>query len=518
MNPTPSQNEVITSKAATVVALSTAGSGKTTTMVRRYMHVGGKTAIITFTNAGARAIKQRIAAAGGELPWFTGTLHAFCLYILTTAGRRVTVLDEKTAEEILAASALECHCMTPAKKLRPMVTNGKATGKDKIAILRYIRALRMEQSTDYDLLLLDALDAIKAGHGPEFHHLMVDESQDSASIDGDIYRALNCKIRTIVGDDDQRIFSFRGSDPKTLKSFLADAHIVKMQENFRSDRAICAAAQNVIGKDRSRVPKQILSMTGGEGRVTMLDGAPFSDASSETAAIVARVRAELEADKKRTVAVLCRYNRTRMDITAALRAARLMPEPVAKFPRDWQHAILTLQAWGDPANGITTKAWLASTYGKEKAASIMAAASQARVAPETGLAGLSLRAVMEKAGLSRDARQRILSAADGSESAGFILLALREDAAEDEGDGCRVSVLTCHGAKGLEFDTVIIAAFEDEIFKPWDDEERRLAFVAMTRARNTLYFSCARNRPAPWSGGPPQPATPSQFITDAIKP
>lgn len=514
MTPTTSQQEAIESKAKTLVVLATAGSGKTSTLVARYMAVGGKTVIITFTNSGAKNLRTRIAEAGGEPPLFCGTLHAFCLQLLRDAGRRVAVLDEATADDLLTTCAADVGCKTPPKRLRLRIADGKATGKDKLAIDRYVRALRMADSTDYDLLLVDALEYLNNHDGPEFYHLMVDEAQDGAFIDSLIYRALWCEIRTIVGDLDQQIYSFRGADPEALRSFMVDAHIVRMEECFRCDRLICQAAQHLITKAPGRVKKDTISKTGGEGHVGLLKGAPFSTAAEETAAVVKAVRWIVGAEKG-TVAVLCRYNRTRQEMTAALVAAGLIPVPTAKFPRDWKHAVLSLQAWGAPGNAIAAKAYLTSVHGPEKAARYVRDAAALRTDPVTGLERLDLRAMMEKANLSRDARARVLDAADGSEDAGRILMALREEDT-DSGPPCAVSVMTCHGAKGLEFDTVIIPACEDELYKPHESEERRLMFVAFTRARHRLLASYAKTRPTPWGNGAPTAGTRSQFLADAL--
>lgn len=514
MTPTPSQNEVITSQAPTVIAIAGPGSGKTATIVRRYMHrqQEGKTAIITFTNNAARTLRERIAQAGGEPPYFCGTLHAFCLDMLRQSGRRLTVLDESTAEGVLMECAAAVNCQTTGKKLREIITgvNTSPSMSERTAVERYKRRLAAADVTDYDLLLEEGLNHLKAGYGPALDHLMVDESQDGARIDSDIYRALKANIRTLVGDFDQSIYGFRGACPEALRSFMPGAHVVKLQANFRSDSSICQAAQKVITKNTGRFSKDTISQSGAVGVVSMLPGAPFDSDESEAAGIVQWVKESVG-----TVAVLCRYNATRIAITDQMVAAGLMARPVSNEPKDWKFCLATLAAWSDPENEIAVAAWLRSRHGATASQAMMDEAAGQRKTPPLPFAGMPLVALMESQGFSIAAREMILGAADGLGDGQRILMNLRETEPKAAANG-RVSVLTCHSAKGLEFDSVIIPACEEEVFKPWDAEERRLFFVAMTRARSTLLFSYAKTRRQNYGAKQMAPARRSLFLADAL--
>jgi DNA helicase-2/ATP-dependent DNA helicase PcrA len=520
MTPTAAQQEVIDSKADTVIVIAGPGSGKTETLTRRYIATAAESAhpnaIITFTNAGAKTFRERILSAGGTPPAYCSTLHSFCLALLTSAGYRLTVLDEATSEALLLECAKDVKCNYGAKALRAAVMDPDVSGVKKTAVQRYRRALKMANSTDYDLLLVDALEHIRERGGPRLGHLMVDEAQDGAAIDADIYRALTCDRRTFVGDFDQQIYSFRGADPQSLRSFMPGAHVIRMEENFRSDVLICEAAQRLIAKDKARFEKATVSMTGRHGHVGLLCGAPFADDVAEIAGIVAFCAHVKAKRPDSTLAILCRYNRTRIDITRALQAAGVIAAQTASKPRDWQFALLSLQAWQDPENILSVKAWLRGKHGETIAGQMIDSATQTRRAPSTGLEGLPLPVMMERANLSRHARDIINDAAEGTTDAGQILLRIREADRDDEGagNGGNIRVMSCHRSKGQEFDAVIIPACETDIFKPWEAEERRVFFVSMTRARKALYFSYARNRCEPFPGGRSKPAIVSEFLAD----
>ncbi len=523
----PEQLAVFESPHPDIAVLAGAGSGKTHTMVACYLAAKASpadTAIITFTNAGADEFRRRITEKGGVPPLYMGTLHGFCLRVLRTSKNHLveTVLDEAGAEALLEQVRKDMRSSVPIKTLREAIANPGTAGRNKIIVDRYLAELRRARAADYDSLLVFALEAIAARDTayPLPKSLYVDEFQDSGRVDGKIYTALNCERLFIVGDCDQAIYGFRGGDMRQLHDIWLHlkgrgAHL--LERNHRSHEEITITAQRLIEHNVDRPKKKTVSVKGPGGRVEF--AGCFETDMLEYAWIAEQCR-----QATGTVAVLCRYNTTKRAITDYLRRVGCaVPELQPRPPADWTKALALLAAMAAPTNAMAVFNCRAAFRGREYAVEQRDRETKERKPPGFGLKDYDTRdgfiRALDRWEWSRETRAKITGAWDAHRGdIGEMILALRSFNEPPDLTTAGVRVLTMHGSKGLEFDTVIVPAMEQEALPgPRASElesERRLVYVAFTRARHTLLMSWAANRVNAYNGQAER-RTVSQFIREA---
>jgi DNA helicase II / ATP-dependent DNA helicase PcrA len=571
-NPTTEQLDVIEATQAEIAAIAGPGSGKTATLVERVNrlilmgHDPGSIAVTTFTNAGAREFRERLAKRieetrpGGSVEvGFTGTLHALCLRLLRefgTAfgyGSRLSMIPPEASLDLLNSKARSMGYKGSLEELEALKAAGVPPPDGRFEVKRtivtaYLEDMRAAGVVDYDLLLQEALRMLRGGT-PEafaarevirqtFAFLFVDEAQDSAPIDWDIYRAFPATSLFVVGDPDQAIFGFRGGRVAEFVGFaLGTARTIYLETNFRSRAEICAAAQALIQNNHARLKKATVSAKGPGGRVTLLGG-DISDA--EEVAIVSRGIKNIEAGGQ-SIAVLARTNEIADGFRRGLLAAGVKVAEVKRtaLPEDWRIARAFVELCVDPDNDALAFFYLVARYESQGKApkSARELAHEKRLAAAKKGASinslfLNLRAIPKpeiaieavSGFTTRETRmimaEKLADLPRGSSMLDFTLaLAEVREFAKEQDDG-GVRVMTMHASKGREFDVVFLVGFEDEVCPgraakkgPSEiEEERRLAYVAITRAREELHVSSARVRSSKWAVGAPR--TPSRFIRE----
>lgn len=553
---TKEQAAAVTTKAAKSLVLACPGSGKTEVIIQRilWLIAQGKDnrgralcasdiAVITYTNAAARVVERRLADLGidGELG-FVGTLHSFCVRHLTRFGPwpDLRVMDDEDADELLARCAKDLVLETSWKQLTDCRKNWAEEvllpeTPTRIAVAHYHAAMGSRGEVDYDTLLTWTLKTLRAPHMKRrsWAHLIVDEFQDVARIDAEIYAAAAADNRFYVADPMQSIFAFRGGSVAEVEALAADPRWEKHQltVNFRSLPRICEALNNLSrwGAPGSMRPTTSFAADGGDVRLRY-----FDDETEEAEGIatgiqhrVEEVGPPLDPDHKgfegRTrafvaaasqIAVLARNNRIADKIAEVMRQRGV---PVCQLkpvdpPKDWK---LALAALGVLARRRSTAA--ARRY-IERSSAFWAKP----IPPE--LTGYANKMDVELAALGASDASRALILKRFAElptSADLrdleLSLTLEPINRRMEGEGCFVG--TIHGAKGNEWDRVVIAGFEAETIpgtrKGTDiAEERRLAYVGISRARLsvTLTWACYRQR---FGGGRMQGGFVSPFAEEA---
>ena len=390
----------------------------------------------------------------------------------------------------------------------------------------------------------------------------------------------------VVGDDDQSIYSWRGAEVSNILGFptqFAGAGVVKLERNYRSTATILAASTAVVQRNAGRHGKVLWTEAGAGDPIVVHVAGGDRDEAEWVAKRVAALRGKVGLDE---IAVFYRANALSRVIEDALRASRLPYVVIGGFRfferaevKDalaWFRAVLcpddtegflravqnpkrgvgdtTLEGLGDRArrDGISVPAAARrslddGTAGRSRAklTEFFAVVDRLRVAAETDAAPVVGARILKASGL-----QQALEAEDTQEATDRVqnlqelLRALEEHAgtAEDRtlrgflartalvadtdqlGDGQgRVSMMTVHAAKGLEYDAVFVVGLEDGLLPHQNaiadegrdgglEEERRLFYVAMTRARRWLHLSYARQRRR--FGGAPIETTPSRFLQD----
>lgn len=558
---TPSHRKVIESVSTELFVAAGPGAGKTATVLARMMHLIGKGAkasaicSLTFTNAGADEITRRL---GDTELGFVGTLHAFALRILKEYGgphgygESTAVVAEEAAAELLASKAKTMSSRASTKKLLEIRRTWKgqtARDADELVVASYLEEMRNSRIVDFDLLLRIFLELlvqpdVRMQISERFQHLFVDEAQDSAPIDWEIYEALPIKNKCWVGDQDQSIFAFRGASPeifqaRALRTELfpeRPTELILLEENFRSRSEICSVANRLIECTKNRIPKKTVSVKGTGGEVIFKE--PFETAAEELAWVAREIKG---MGPTAEVAVISKTNAVadQFRSTLAVCGIEVATREVSYLPSDWRFARSFVDLLVNPSNDTLAFFHLSALYEKKGTSrnEALRAAHAARRAAQA--AGVSLNAANIKLGRVTKpevAVQALLSSGASREShalAAEILhelphgstmiefsaaLAMLHDRVKDGVTG--VKCLTAHGSKGREFDAVFLVAFEDEStpgrsLKEGEkgiESERRVAFVAATRARERLSVTCALSRQSPW--GEIQKRTPSRFIAE----
>lgn len=534
---------------------------------------------LTYTNAAANELRNRLIDAertrrdldsGAEDPeidlGFVGTRHSFALRMLKEHGAafgygaRVALISPESALDLLQSKAKTLGCKAPIAALLGMKAAGvkRTPGAFDLAtvtVLSYLDDMKAGGIVDYDILLQEfeellRVDAFADAIEKRFTHFFADEVQDNAPGDWRIDELLPIRHKCFVGDPDQAIYSFRGGRvremlaaaerPGTLKIVLA--------ENFRSHSEICEAAQRLIERNRVRFHKETRSVRGPGGSVTLLDA---SDTDGEEVARVIRRIKELYCYGRPSIAVLARTNDTGALFREGLAGAgiEVVEAKRSNLPADWARARAIVELCVAPDNDALAFFYLVAdgeSVGRSPKAARTIAHAARKDAAAAGISlnayaikfsavsrGESVLAVLQAYNVSRESRAiiaeqyRELGRDPSALDLSLAVAQLRNYYSEGEGDGVRV--MTIHAAKGREFDAVFVVGFEDESIpgraggltvledaKDALEEERRLAYVAITRARQQLFLSFSRSRVSKWGGN--QGRRPSRFLREILDP
>lgn len=560
MNLSAQQEAVVTSTAETVYVIAGPGSGKTHTLVARIKYRVGvigtdpkRIAIMTFTNAAAREFAVRLAPL--KLG-YSGTLHGFCLRLLQTSGHligyrkggvSITILPEKDRTDLVKASR---DAIGLAKRISmAKVMEFKGAGRDEktshpeaadasLVWRAYSETLKRNNMVDYDRLLSEGLrllrlDAVRSAL--RYDELYVDEAQDSGAIDWNCYLEFPAKSRCIVGDPDQSLYSWRGGDPAWLVNFSQNGtqhggvagvpHTVFLEQNYRSDAIICERANKLIARNVIRRDKRIIP-------ISLLDGY-FGDRRFESDADeIGFAFAQFQTSRRdgthySEMALLARTNAIAQKARVLIRGFGLplsRPQTIVT-PFGWQDALLRVALAVDPANDLYA----------EKIIGAGAAAMKQQAAivkkPLSVFAGMQFADRVEDVprhlamgGTPREsiaAVESIIGTLPDGATLADLLAAMHEPETfyVDEGERDGVTISTVHGAKGREFDVVVVAGLEEGTFPPNEaniEEERRILFVAMTRARHVLLLTWAGKRSGTSHWERRENLQPSRFLEEIL--
>ncbi len=294
------QKEAVLHDGGHLLVLAGAGSGKTRVLTYRFAHLVHERGIhpscilaVTFTNRAAAEMRERIAAllgAGLSAPW-CATFHSVCARILRQlaprAGfdRRYTIIDGDDQRTLIKAICREEGLdPTPERlaRLRSSISRRKsgrpparrppfgadAAGEDDIVFDLYQEALHRMNAFDFDDLLLKPLEIFRERadileeYAGRFRHVLIDEFQDTNAVQNELTRLFSSVHGNVcaVGDDDQSIYRWRGADIGNILSFeksFPGAHVVRLEQNYRSTKPILDAAAAVIENNRGRRGKRL---------------------------------------------------------------------------------------------------------------------------------------------------------------------------------------------------------------------------------------------------------------------
>src|SRR5438445_412681 len=521
---TQAQRAAVDHAGGPLLIVAGAGTGKTRVLVERYRRLrqdgvpAEQILLLTFTEKAAREVLDRVEQEdylpAGER--FVLTYHAFAQRFLQEEGWLFGVpkgfrivsevrkwelirdvlfaqrpphlfhpqrpyehigellkLVERAKQELVSPPEFEAWASAMAPVDDPVVA---AQREAALVYREYQQRLLAEDRLDFDdtilysVQLLMAQASVRARQGQRFAHLMVDEFQDTNFAQSRLLELLTGPERNlcVVGDDDQSIYKFRGASVANLRRFRTvypDATVIRLEDNYRSRGPILRAAARLIADDPDRLEKR-LKATRGEGPpVTVLTAASVTD---EADAVAAYVKSAIEIGRFRpnAIAILLRAN-----------------AHLHNFARALQRIGVAYQAIGG-------RGFYQQPEVKDCLAYLRAIDSPADTV-----------CLMRLHRLPRYAVDPVAAQAD-------------EEIAPLDETGNAVHVMTAHQAKGLEFGLVIGPhlvegrfpsnrrseglTLPNELLKeelpPAElhlAEERRLAYVALTRAREEVVCTLA---------------------------
>ncbi|EKE21181.1 MAG: hypothetical protein ACD_7C00316G0001 [uncultured bacterium] len=636
------QKKAVSLSRGKILVLAGAGTGKTKVITHRIAYLvndlkvePGSILGLTFTNKAANEMKQRLTDLIGQKKAkdvLLSTFHSFCLKILRMEAdkigysRNFSIYDEKDMQRLISQLLKDMHLDT--KTVSPMtITEIFSEIKNKnIPYLEYTYknkdskdlvenifpqidvSLKTFNAMDLDSILTLTMDLFNKNtdvlkkYQAIYKHILIDEYQDTNPIQNQIALSLSEKHNNlfVVGDDDQSIYSWRGSCIKHILEFKAD-HIVKLEQNYRSTSIILNAANEVIKNNKSRHNKTLFSeITFGE-KINLFHAPSETD---EAQAVVNRIIEIRKAKniKWKDIAVLYRSNALSRNIeTALLQAAwqqngtwvRSIPYDIygglefakrseikdllayLRLINNLKDQEALLRIINVPRRGISNKTVEALTnHSKENQISvwnlldkinsdnnmlnlqpkavqsiknfveiILKFRSKFETSPlaktfEEFLSAIDYKKAIEEEVQSEKARQvkwentleciNTLAQYEETQSnpslPDFIantILFKETPYKKSTSANDRLQLMTLHSSKGLEFEACFLIGLEDHII-PHEkslletsvEEERRLFYVGITRAKKYLTLSMSRTRR---KNIHPKPSNPSRFLFEIPK-
>jgi DNA helicase-2/ATP-dependent DNA helicase PcrA len=604
------QRAAVTAPDGPLLILAGAGSGKTRVLTHRLawlVHSGrlrhDEVLAITFTNKAAQEMRERVELLLGRRTqgMWVMTFHAACARMLRAEAprlgytRQFTIYDQADARR-MTKRALDEHGHDTKRYTPSAIHNQISDSKNKLrspedyrqlvgsrfeevvadVYETYEREMHRMNAMDFDDLLvrsvnvLELFQEVRDRYAATFQHVLVDEYQDTNHAQYRWLQLLGGEHRnlTVVGDDAQSVYSFRGADIRNILDFqddYPDAIEIKLEQNYRSTQTILDAANAVIRNNRGQIAKELWTDLG-EGdpiRVRELDDeraeARFvtgdierlvdEGASRQEVAVFYRTNAQsrvLEDElRKRDIGYQVIggpkfYDRAEVKDAIAYLAWLANPQDVVAFTRIVNSprrgigqtslarvtgfaATMGISPWEaaeDPAAvpGLGAAAVKAFTRFMDTMAGLRERAAQDvpiadllnAVLSETGyIDALEAERTFEAQGRLENLEALVDAAAEFDASAepgqNTLDVFLQEKALVADADGRAdeglVTLMTLHNAKGLEYDIVYVTGFEDGVFphsRALDEgtleEERRLCYVGITRARRELTLTYARQR------------------------
>ena len=473
------------------------------------------------------------------------------LALIKRAMKELQISDKSVKPK--AAEAAISKAKNEGKLPDEMMADAYYPNQQQIARIyeRYEDMRKKADAVDFDDLLLYVAKLLKERKDirekwqNRFKHILIDEYQDTNHIQYQIVKLLVNEERNIccVGDDWQSIYSWRGADFTNILNFERDfpgAKVIKLEQNYRSTQNILDAAQKVITKNTQRSDKTLFTEAGKGAPITIQQARDEQDEAKWVASTIRKMRRPLS-----DFAVLYRTNAQSQAFERAFMDYRLPYKLVGgvrfydrKEIRDivaYLHLIVNprdiislTRVINVPARGIGEKSvqkilegdlesLTAKTRGAyEKFVDILADLREqnaAGVGPaeivEDLLRKIDYRSYLNDGDkLKAEERNENLTALVGEAGTYQTLDEFLADAAlmsssdEDAGKDA-VTLMTLHAAKGLEFPVVFLVGLEEGLLphvRSMDEsvedveEERRLAYVGMTRAMQELFLTYANSR------------------------
>lgn len=626
----PEQAKAVGHDYGPLLILAGAGSGKTTVLVARTGRLiqeekalAKDICVLTFTNKSARELKHRVSAKVGSLAkgLWAGTFHSFGLQVCRRFHKHCGlsahfgIVDQSDCNSIIKDLLKDVKNSTKDRfdvdKLRELI-NLRRTGatlhheaQDEYHEMadfltpKFVKRLELLGVVDFEGLLIRPLELFN--EHPEilkkvqdsFSQVMVDEFQDTNHLQMKLIHRLVSEHKniTVVGDDDQSIYGWRGAEVKNILHFpkeFKNCEVIKLERNYRSSAEILAVANSVIAKNKNRHGKVLRSEVASESG-TLPEIFILENEEDESDFIVTEIQNFLKQDfSYRDMAILYRSNTQGAFIESAFRRAQIpysISGGTSIFDRREAKDIMAYLKQAISPNEVSLRRIInvphrgigdssierLSDFSKNTGLSFLAACAvwkDAGVSEKVGIQIEGLLSFLDELankiidiGLSETPGGRLLeimnelgykeylfsitSDASVAEKKWTVVeimarildsymkkrgydfdtlksfvdaMMLRDDLQEDDLSD-KVQMMTLHASKGLEYPIVILAGLEEDLLPHKNlgsdiDEERRLFYVGLTRAKKRLVISrCQRRK----KHGVVRPVAPSRFLLEIPK-
>lgn len=622
----PPQRDAVTHGEGPMLILAGAGSGKTRVITHRIAYLlrtqqarPSEILAITFTNKAAAEMRERVELLVGRATraMWVMTFHAACARMLRAHAeklgftRQFTIYDSADQRRLMkqcldnrgidtkryTPRAMQSQISTSKNKLISPEQYAETVGSPFEEIVAeiykdYNRELLRMNAMDFDDMLVNSVQLlekhqdVRDNYSNQFRWVMVDEYQDTNHVQYRWLQLLTSEHRNlaVVGDDAQSIYSFRAADIRNILEFeedYPDAHVVKLEQNYRSTQTILDAANALIANNRGQMPKHLWTDVGEGDPVRVRE---MADEHAEARWVTAEIQRLVdEGVSKSEIAVFYRTNAQarvldemltragvgfqviggpkfyeRAEVKDAIAYLTFLVNPqdataftrIANSPRRGigQTSLSRVLGYANDTGLTVWDAAEGEVPGLTKAAKnaigrfmdTMTALKER--AEENGPVAQLLDAVLHQSGyldalhaertIEAQGRienlQELVSAASqydmNAENGGSLDEFLQQTSLFADADNLReddglVTLMTMHNAKGLEFPIVFMIGMEEGQFPHSRsieegniEEERRLAYVGLTRAMRQLTLSHARRRMG--YGGGASPAVKSRFLDE----
>ena len=603
------QKEAVLATEGPCLVIAGAGSGKTKVLTHKIAYLISEKNVkpynilaITFTNKAASEMKQRVEKIVGDVAqeMWMGTFHSICVRILRRFIDRIgfdtsflifDTSDQKTVvKECLKAlniddktfsdrSVLSEISNAKNEMLTPKAYQAKYSGefrKEKIGQVYelYQKRLRENNAIDFDDIINYTIDILSENpdvlqyYTEKFKYVLVDEYQDTNKAQFTLVTILASRYGniTVVGDNDQGIYSFRGADISNILNFEKDfpgTKIIKLEQNYRCTGNILKAANAVIKHNENKYEKKLWTENE-EGSLPCLYQA--EDEYDEANYVVRQIE-HLKTEeylKPKDFVILYRMNAQSRAIEDILRRENIPYKIVGglKFyeRKEIKDTIAYLRLIHNTSDNLSLKRIInepkrgigktsldkiqeisdrtgTSMYEiikhaeefdlnrvKANAEEFINLIEELRLKKQELSISELLKEVLNKSGYTRalelentvEAETRMQNLEEfltvaiefEEESADNTLpeflesITLSSDVDEMQDEDNTITLMTLHSAKGLEFPVVFLVGMEEGIFPGYKsigepkelEEERRLFYVGITRAKQFLHLTCAKHR------------------------
>jgi len=512
--------------------------------------------LATFTNKAAGEMKERVKqliGKNGSLG-FAGTFHSFCAMLLRKEGKYIdidpdfTIYDESDSLETIKQAMTNLKINDKACKPNSIKTIISQAKNEMIGALEYTqvargywqetaskvyleyqRLLKLYKALDFDDLLMEAVkllaneSRIKEKYSQKFYYVLVDEYQDTNQAQYKLTKILASKWRNlcVVGDASQSIYSWRGANYRNLmnlKNDFPDIKIINLEQNYRSTQNILKAANQIIAKNSLHPILKLWTKSKAGAKIKINEA---KDEKDEIKFIIEKIKNNKSLGEN---AILYRTNAqsriaeeefvkagipyiliggikfySRKEVKDCLAYLRYLINPHDKvsyqrLEKIGKRRLDNFLSWVEQYKKGKTK--MTSLEILKNILKVTKYLEKYDVKSEQDL--MRLENIKELKSVAREFPdlKLFLEKVALVEKADF----LKKNKSNKERQA--VTLMTLHASKGLEFKRVFMIGMEEGLFphsrsildKQELEEERRLCYVGMTRAKQELWFSCARRR------------------------